>query len=176
MENVLSNAEQRALVNSEELAVPRILDLYAALPSITGKLELEYEGELKGGDNIARELIRSAVGKVFSNYFEGVNFTNVIQWFDLGGAIRLDESVSSAEMIAQLNTIQGLMEKAGKLGLTANEEDAIRAAAGEFVLEGLYAQKRISRSEEREFTAGERKREAAPDESVRRSSARRQFN
>ena len=49
------------------------LDIYAALPSITGKLELEYEGELKGGDAVARELIRTAVGKVYNEYFEGVN-------------------------------------------------------------------------------------------------------
>ena len=49
--------------------MPRILDIYAALPSITGKLELEYEGELKGGDTVARELIRTAVGKVYDQLF-----------------------------------------------------------------------------------------------------------
>src|SRR5208337_2596831 len=64
LENVVSNAERRALGAREEVAVPRILDLYSALPAITGKLELEYEGELKGGDAVARELIRTAVGKV----------------------------------------------------------------------------------------------------------------
>ncbi|HYP13515.1 MAG TPA: magnesium chelatase [Bryobacteraceae bacterium] len=177
MENVLSNAERRALLNRETVAVPRVLDIYAALPSITGKLELEYEGELKGGDNVARELIRTAVGKVYSSYFENVNVNQLVQWFDMGGSIRLDEGVSSEEMIAQLNSIGGLMEKAGKLGLTSNEPDAVRASAGEFVLEGLYAHRRISRSEEREFAAGERKRDAAPDnENVRRGSARRQFN
>src|SRR5579862_4020576 len=61
IENVVSNAERRALVSGETVAVPRVLDIYAALPSITGKLELEYEGELKGGDSVARELIRLAV-------------------------------------------------------------------------------------------------------------------
>ena len=45
------------------------MDVYAALPSITGKLELEYEGELKGGDVVARELIRLAVGKVFTTHW-----------------------------------------------------------------------------------------------------------
>src|SRR6202040_1052147 len=65
LENVVSNAERRALKAGEAVAVPRVLDIYAALPSITGKLELEYEGELKGGDNVARELIRAAVGKVY---------------------------------------------------------------------------------------------------------------
>src|SRR6266446_6597379 len=58
LENVVSNAERRALKAGEAVAVPRVLDIYAALPSITGKLELEYEGELKGGETVARELIR----------------------------------------------------------------------------------------------------------------------
>jgi magnesium chelatase subunit I len=66
LENVISNAERRALKTGEDLAVPRVLDIYSALPSMTGKLELEYEGELKGGDAVARELIRLAVGKVYT--------------------------------------------------------------------------------------------------------------
>src|SRR3954454_22990876 len=84
LENVVSNAERRALKAGESQAVPRILDLYAALPSITGKLELEYEGELKGSNVIARELIRSSVGKVYSLYFDGTNMRQVVQWFELG--------------------------------------------------------------------------------------------
>ncbi len=75
----------------ESVAVPRVLDVYAALPSITGKLELEYEGELKGGDMVARELIRLAVGKVFTGYFDGENLSQVVQWFELGGSLKLDE-------------------------------------------------------------------------------------
>ena len=74
------------------MAVPRVLDIYAALPSITGKLELEYEGELKGGDAVARELIRTAVGKVYNKYFEGVNVAQIVQWFELGGSLKLDET------------------------------------------------------------------------------------
>ncbi|MEP6764996.1 MAG: magnesium chelatase, partial [Gemmatimonadaceae bacterium] len=59
-ENVVSNAEQRAIRAGETEAVPRIADIYSALPAITGKMELEYEGELVGGAVIARELIRRA--------------------------------------------------------------------------------------------------------------------
>jgi magnesium chelatase subunit I len=156
MENLISNAERRALITKDNEAVPRILDLYAALPSITGKLELEYEGELKGGDVVARELIRTAVGKVFNAYFEGVNMRQVVQWFELGGTLRLDERMPASDMVLQLAKIQDLVEFTGKLGLADSESDALRGSAAEFILEGLYAHKRISRNEEQAFAASER--------------------
>jgi magnesium chelatase subunit I len=156
MENVISNAERRALKTRENCAVPRILDLYAALPSITGKLELEYEGELKGGDAIGRELIRNAVGKVFNTYLDGANFRPIIQWFELGGSLRLDEDSPAARIVQELSRIQDLLSLTKKLGLSENEDDAMRAAAGEFILEGLYAHKRINRNEELAFVANER--------------------
>jgi magnesium chelatase subunit I len=178
LENVVSNAERRALRAGETVAVPRVLDLYSALPSITGKLELEYEGELKGGDNVARELIRSAVGKVYTNHFDGVNVSQIVQWFELGGSLKLDETLDSSAMAQQLGNIQGLMEKTGALGLGPSEPDALRASAAEFILEGLYAHRRISRNEEIGFAAGERKREAAAGEREegRTRPPRRQFN
>src|SRR5438874_13466755 len=73
LELVVSNAERRALANGEAVVVPRVTDLYAALPSITGKFELEYEGELRGAEQVARDLIRLAVGNVFTGIFEGVD-------------------------------------------------------------------------------------------------------
>src|SRR5438477_5213719 len=130
MENIVSNAERRALAAREPIGVPRVLDIYSALPSITGKIELEYEGELKGGDVVARDLIRLAVGKVYNKYYEGVNVSAIVQWFDLGGALKLDETENSAEMLRQLGAIQGLLEKVRALGLGASEPDAVRVSAG----------------------------------------------
>jgi magnesium chelatase subunit I len=176
LENVASNAERRALRARESVAVPRILDIYSALPAITGKLELEYEGELKGGDTVARELIRTAVGKIYDRYFEGANVSQIIQWFDLGGSLKLDENVDSATMVKQLAGIQGLMEKLKALSLSANEPDGVRASAAEFVLEGLYAHRRISRNEERGFAAEERRRETKEEGKGERPNFRRQYN
>ena len=172
LENVISNAERRALVSGEKVAVPRVLDIYAALPSITGKLELEYEGELKGGDAVARELIRLAVGKVYTRHFEGQNVSTIVQWFDLGGNLKLDETSTSAEMVKELGGIQGLLEKTKMLGLGASEPDAVRAAAGEFILEGLYAHRRISRSEEIGFTAEQKRREQPAADEAKRAARR----
>ena len=175
LENVASNSERRAFKAGEKVAVPRVMDIYAALPSITGKLELEYEGELKGGDAVARELIRSAVGKVYTGYFDGVNVAQIVQWFELGGSLKLDETLDSAAMVKQLANIQGLMDKTAALGLGASEPDALRASAAEFILEGLYAHRRINRNEEVGFMAGERKREN-PEGGEGRRPPRRQFN
>ncbi len=160
LENVTSNAERRALTSGEKTAVPRVLDIYSALPSITGKIELEYEGELKGGEKVARDLIRHAVAKVFQSYYEGIDFQQVIQWFDLGGSIRLDESVESSRMLSELATIGGLTDKIGALGVGPKDPDAVQASAAEFILEGLYARRRISRSQERGFVADDRKKGA----------------
>ena len=181
LENVVSNAERRALKNREHIAVPRVLDLYSALPAITGKLELEYEGELKGGDAVAREIIRAAVGRVYTRFFENANVSQIVTWFDLGGTLKLDESVDSAKLVQQLGSIQGLMEKLKYLGLGANEPDALRASAAEFVLEGLHAHRRISRTEERGFAAEEKQRREPrePREDTgkgERPNFRRQYN
>src|SRR5499433_877755 len=117
MENVISNAERRAVRNNEDTVVPRIADIYAALPSITGKLELEYEGELRGADSVARELIRTAVAKAYDGHFKDHNMQQVVQWFELGGEIKLADTAGSKEVLEGLGSIQGLTEKLAPLGV-----------------------------------------------------------
>ena len=156
IENVVSNAERRALTHNEKFIVPRISDIYAALPAITGKLELEYEGEMKGADFVSRELIRTAVAKAFDSYLHGVNMNQVVQWFDLGGEIQLSDNAAAEDVLEGLSQIQGLMEKLGKLSVNTKDGAEVQVSAAEFVLEGLHAHKKIGRNEERVFTAGEK--------------------
>ncbi len=156
IENVVSNAERRALTHNEKLIVPRISDIYAALPAITGKLELEYEGEMKGADYVSRDLIRTAVAKAFDTYLHGVNMNQVVQWFDLGGEIQLSDNAGAEEVLQGLGQIQGLMEKLTKLNVGPKDAAEVQVSAAEFVLEGLHAHKKIGRNEERVFSAGEK--------------------
>jgi magnesium chelatase subunit I len=156
MENVISNAERRAIRYNEQVTVPRIGDVYAALPAITGKLELEYEGEMKGADYVSRELIRNAIAKTYDQYFAGANMQQVIQWFDLGGEIQIAESAPAADLLQTLRGIQGLMDKLTRVNVGPKDSPEAQVSAAEFILEGLYALKRIGRNEERVFTAGEK--------------------
>ncbi|MGA9494583.1 MAG: magnesium chelatase [Terriglobales bacterium] len=156
VENVVSNAERRALTHDEKLIVPRISDIYAALPAITGKLELEYEGEMKGADHVSRELIRTAIAKTFDTYLHGVNLNQAVQWFDLGGEIQLSDNAGAKEVLEGLRQIQGLMEKLVKLNVGPKDSVEMQVSAAEFVLEGLHAHKKIGRNEERVFSAGEK--------------------
>ncbi len=179
LENVMSSAEQRAAHNGEAHGVARVADLYAAIPSMTGKFELEYEGEMRGADNMARDLIRTAVGRVYSKRFSdaGVQaaMQKVVQWFELGGELKLPESAPAGEALQQLNKIHGLLDHTDKLGVVAMADVPAVVAAAEFVLEGLWAHRRISRNEERGFHAEPRK-SVEPKEAYRGRTPGRQFN
>jgi magnesium chelatase subunit I len=157
LESVVSNAEQRAARTTEKNSVARVADIYSALPSITGKLELEYEGELKGADTIARELIRTAIGRVFSRRLADVNFQAVVQWFELGGELKFAELSSTSDRYKQLANIKDLVDHVERLGVKDKKDHAQAAAAAEMILEGLWAHRRIGRSEERGFFAEKQK-------------------
>jgi magnesium chelatase subunit I len=139
--------------------VPRITDIYAAIPAITGKFELEYEGELKGADNVARELIRGAVSTVFDGHFPNGDFRQITDWFDMGGSLQVDDTLSSSEIASRTGAVQGLHEAARTI-VPKRAPEGQMAAAIDFVLEGLYAQRKISRSLEGQFQASEQVKRA----------------
>jgi magnesium chelatase subunit I len=172
MELAVSNAERRALLHGESLAVPRVGDIYTALPGITGKVELEYEGEMKGADIVVREIIRTAILRVYDKYFAETNTQQIEQWFNLGGTIKIEDTQSARATLAELDQIQGLFEKLEPLGVSRNDPPEKIVAAAEFLLEGLYAHKKVSRSEERGFTAQERARAAAERSQEHRDETR----
>jgi magnesium chelatase subunit I len=153
---VVSNAERRALMNEEPHAVPRVSDIYAAMPGMTGKLELEYEGEMKGADTVVRELIRKAVGKIFDRVFAGVDTQPIEQWFNLGGTVGLDDNHPAASALTDLKQIQGLMPMLAPLGIAKSDAAPKVVSAAEFLLEGLVAHRKLSRNEERVFSKSEK--------------------
>ena len=147
VENVVSNAERRTLLTGDEEIVPRISDVYAALTAITGKIELEYEGELVGGATIARELIRRAADATFQARAGGVNVDDIVMWFDEGGALQLEDDARAAAVLQALDVIPDLVRVVHHVGLAPQGDPAVEVAACELVLESLVARKRISRSD-----------------------------
>jgi magnesium chelatase subunit I len=147
LENVISNAERRAILNGEPVAVPRVSDIYASLPSLTGKIELEYEGELKGAENVARELVRAAVANVFDGYAAMADTRPVIAWFEQGGTLDLSDTTSAEDLLAAVQPVEGLTEVVRAIGGHGRPPAPVRAALADFVFEGLCALKKISRSD-----------------------------
>ena len=176
LENVISNAERRGLTCNESVIVPRVSDIYASLPSITGKFELEYEGELRGGERVARDLIRAAVARIYDRYFKDADTSQIVQWFELGGTLKVTDGEPARNVVEQLGQIQGLLElAAAAVGDRADDPEAV-ASVGEFLLDGLYAYRRISRNEELGYVAQEKKRDPAERKPVPAGTPRQQYN
>ncbi|HEU5359044.1 MAG TPA: sigma 54-interacting transcriptional regulator [Gemmatimonadales bacterium] len=153
LENVVSNAERRAIAHHGRAVEPRISDIYAALPSITGKLELEYEGELQGADVVARDLIRRAAGKAFDEALGDVDFRPTVAWFDQGGALKVNVDERTELCLKGFSVIPGLVEAVEAAGLGHRKTAPGALVAGcELALEGLAAHQRITRSEELGYT------------------------
>jgi magnesium chelatase subunit I len=151
LENVVSSAERRALAHGEPEAVPRIGDIYAALPSITGKLELEYEGELQGADSIAKELIRRAALRTLFDRLgdeEDERLDAIVTWFDQGAALKVGSDERARVAIKAFALVPGLLPMIHDVALAPSGDPPVEVAACELVLEALAAQKRISRSED----------------------------
>jgi magnesium chelatase subunit I len=147
METAVSNAERRALLAGEPRVIPRVADVYAALPSITGKMELEYEGELQGSDAIARDLIAAAARDVFDRVWDADNLDSVVEHFDHGGVLQISDGASAEACLQGLRGVPGLVDALQAVGMYDEGDMGITVAAAELLLEGLAAHRKISRAE-----------------------------
>jgi magnesium chelatase subunit I len=151
LETVVSNAERRALGGDDGTAVARVGDVYAALPALSGKLELTYEGELKGAQAIARELILKAVSQTFQHHWNGDGLDPLIQWFDLGGTLQVSDETPDREYLEKVLAIQGMEELLSARGVDLRADPGLAVSWVEFLLEGLCSQRRLSRDEVRGY-------------------------
>ena len=159
LENAISSAERRAVLLGEDAVVPRVSDVYAALPAITGKMELEYEGELQGSERIARDLITEAARETF----EGRRtiplddaLDEIVNYFDRGGVLQLADMVGADALMGGFEAVPELVFVVENLDVEAASPGA-RAAACELVLEALVAEKRLTRSDAGRYTRGRRR-------------------
>jgi len=163
LENVISNAERRAVRLKEKEVVPRLADIYAALPAITGKIELEYEGELIGGAVIARELIRRAADATLTERDDTLDLDEIVMWFDTGQALQVSDDASAKVARQGFATVPGLIEQVTASALGVND-DADAVVACELVLEALVARRKLSRSETGQYGRSARRKHGMPPE------------
>ena len=120
MENLFSTAERRMLLNNEQKTTVRVSDLFGVIPSITGKVELVYEGEVEGITSVAYNLIGKAIRKEFLNIFpdpEKVKkrkspnpYNEILQWFSDANELDIMHNITENEYRAKLDCVAGLGE------------------------------------------------------------------
>ena len=149
MENLISSAERRALINKEPVICPRMSDLIHIIPAMSGKMELSYSGEERGMEYVAKSLIKEAVSTVFSEFFADDPCFLLLSWFgNEGNMVTITDEVSALEVIERARGITGLFEKITNRfpGLDPEAPESF-ACAIEFVLEGLHCHKKLNKTE-----------------------------
>ncbi len=153
MENLVSQVEKRCVLQGKRSVVPRMCDLSAVIPAMTGKLELVYEGEQEGEVKVAEALIGRAVKEVFESYFpavygeddeRGACYQEILAWFEEGKTVEISDSMDDKSYYGALNGVGGLRKLAGAHVGTQNRAEL--ALVMEFLLEGLHQHSRISKN------------------------------
>ncbi len=164
MENLVSNAERRAIILNEQHIVPRICDLPHALPGVTGKVELVFEGEQEGSLKVGKALIGKATREVFRKYFpdplqrpkrpqqgqeqkDTSEYGAIVQWFESGNSIEVADDMPFAAYYAELNRIPTLYDITRKYFKLDQKNEYDLASAMEFVLDGLHQNSKIAKDE-----------------------------
>ncbi|TPG65891.1 sigma 54-interacting transcriptional regulator [Hymenobacter nivis] len=159
-EQVVAGAERRALINGEATTYVRVGDFISAVPAITGKVELVYEGEQEGAGIVAEKLMGKAIRTLFLNYFPDPDkskklknrtspYKTVQEWFGSGNTLDLLHDASDADYHAALDQVPGLRDIVKELH--PNEDANTTYFLMEFLLHGLSEHSLISRNR---LTAG----------------------
>jgi magnesium chelatase subunit I len=164
-ENVISAAERRAIINNEENTLVWLSDMLGIIPSITGKIELVYEGEQEGPYQVAILLINKAIRTLFTNYFpnpdgfkkkrttgkqsadakEVVNpYKPIINWFDKGNALHIEADMKDQMRLLELYKVDGLHNFVQLHYKGASDKE--NALLMELVLHGLAAYSLINKT------------------------------
>lgn len=119
LEQVVSSAERRAILNDEKETSIRIADLYHMIPALTGKIELVYEGEQEGAISVAKHILGKAISKTFKLHFPDPQakseeqksvYKAITDWFADGNEVNITDTLSNKEYETVLKGVEGLEE------------------------------------------------------------------
>lgn len=158
-ENLLSTAERRSLMNGDDTTAIRLSDFTGVIPSITGKIELVYEGEQEGAAFVANELIGDAIKTLFVQYFpelkklkkqdEETPYDKLVEWFFNNEGLELLDELNDSDYKALIDQVEPLEDLVQKYQPETAIED--RYFLKEFILWGLVEFDKLSK---KRFTEG----------------------
>lgn len=156
-ENLVSAAERRGLLTGEKRVMPRVCDLAHLLPSCRGKVELMLAEDGQGSeDALLSSLMGEAIKAAFSQIAQVSDYERIIDEFEEGVTLVVGDEVPAKEQVANFKLVEGLypaaVDMAKRLKLNPKDEQAV-ACAGEFLLESLYVNNRLSKSTSAQRTA-----------------------
>jgi magnesium chelatase subunit I len=153
LENVVSNAERRALVNGERWVVPRIADVAHVVPSSRGKIELTMTEEDGHEDKLIGRIADEAVKAIFTHHLDAREFRPAVDYFEAGKSVELGDMLPSRAVLERIDKVPGLRKRAEEFARSvtpdltdADARDAATAAAAEFILEGLHVHNKLNKS------------------------------
>lgn len=156
MEQVLSSAERRSILNGDQNTILRITDLYAMVPALTGKLELVYEGEQEGAGNVAKHIIGKAIKQTFRSYFpdpqKRVNenqenpYQKIINWFAAGNRLEMHELKNDKDYQKSLDGVVGLSETVKKHSSNKMEKREVYPLM-DLMIEALHQNSKIGKDD-----------------------------
>ncbi len=152
-ENLLAAAERRALLNNEKKTMVRIADFSGVVPSITGKVELVYEGQQEGPGIVAHNLVGKAIRSQFVNYFPDPDkfrkqkdkspYKKISNWFGDGNTTDLLNDMSNADYEKSLRGVPGLLDLVNEFH--KGQDNNLKLFFMEFALHGLAEYSLISK-------------------------------
>ncbi len=152
LENVVSNAERRAIIHNERWIVPRTSDLAFALPSSRGKLELTMTEEEGHDDKLIGRIIDESIKNICTGHFDLRELRGVVDYFENGQSLELGDGLTVAAVLERVGKVPGLRKRAEELAsgwLPGSSDLELRAAAtasaAEFMLEGLHVHNKINK-------------------------------
>jgi magnesium chelatase subunit I len=148
LETLISNAERRGIQTKETRVVPRICDLNYLVASCRGKIEMTLAEEEGAEDKLIRSLVGEAVKTVFGRYEDAENFENISEQFKGNLTFPAGDDLPADEFVANMKAVKGLSQAAASLAKEMKldgGDSATLASVGEFLLEGLYVNNRLSK-------------------------------
>jgi magnesium chelatase subunit I len=153
LENLVSNAERRALSNGEECIVPRVSDLTFLAASSRGKLELTMNEDEGHEDKLIHRIIDEAVKNIFGHHFDVREFRQMVDYFESGQSVEIGDMLPTKAVIERIAKVPGLRKRAEEIGIALlpdlkerEARDAATASAAEFILEGLHVHNKLNKT------------------------------